>query len=64
LTYLWQRSRKELLEEMISRGIEAILVKVAGAGLDPEKHLGTTLSSLTHLHLNLRENIGNSLSNN
>lgn len=40
LTYLWQRSRKELLDEMISRGIDAVLVKVAGAGLLPEKHLG------------------------
>jgi diphthine-ammonia ligase len=46
LTYLWQRSRKELLEEMIGRGVEAILVKVAGAGLVPEKHLGVKPLSL------------------
>lgn len=40
LTYLWQRDRAELLREMIDAGVNAVLVKVAGAGLDPDKHLG------------------------
>lgn len=43
LTYLWQRERSGLLKEMIAANVNAVLVKVAGAGLDPDKHLGTTL---------------------
>lgn len=46
LTYLWQRDRGLLLDEMISSGVHAVLVKVAGAGLDPYKHLGKDLESL------------------
>lgn len=46
LTYLWQRDRRLLLDEMISSGVHAVLVKVAGAGLDPYKHLGKDLQSL------------------
>ena len=46
LTYLWQRDRRLLLDEMISSGVHAVLVKVAGAGLDPYKHLGKDLESL------------------
>jgi diphthine-ammonia ligase len=46
LTYLWQRDRRLLLDEMISAGVHAVLVKVAGAGLDPYKHLGKDLESL------------------
>jgi diphthine-ammonia ligase len=41
LTYLWQRERTGLLKEMIAAGVDAVLVKVAGAGLDPDRHLGT-----------------------
>jgi uncharacterized protein (TIGR00290 family) len=46
LTYLWQRDRRLLLDEMIYSGVHAVLVKVAGAGLDPYKHLGKDLQSL------------------
>ena len=46
LCYLWERNRKLLLYDMVSNGLDAILVKVAGAGLDPYKHLGKTLSQL------------------
>ena len=46
LTYLWRRDREELLGEIISSGVQAILVKVAGAGLDPLKHLGKDLSAM------------------
>lgn len=46
LTYLWQRNQKNLLDEMISCNIEAILVKVAGAGLIPHKHLGKSLREM------------------
>ena len=46
LTYLWRRDREELLNEIISSSVHAILVKVAGAGLDPYKHLGKELSAM------------------
>lgn len=51
LCYLWQRDRSELLDEMVESGLEAVLVKVAGAGLSPRKHLG---KSLKNLNLELR----------
>lgn len=43
LCYLWQRDQKELLEEMITSGMDAILIKVAALGLDPIKHLGKSI---------------------
>lgn len=46
LSYLWQRDPDQLLDEMLESGMEAVLVKVAGAGLVPGKHLGQTLSAL------------------
>ena len=46
LAYLWSRNQSELLNEMIDSGINAILIKVACFGLDPEKHLGKTLSEM------------------
>jgi diphthine-ammonia ligase len=58
LTYLWQRDRKILLDEMISSGIEAVLVKVAGAGLDPLKHLGMDLQTLRPTLHRLNERFG------
>lgn len=32
LAYLWRRDQQELLSEMISSGIEAVLIKVAAMG--------------------------------
>lgn len=46
LTYLWQRDRPTLLDEMVNSGMHAVLVKVAGAGLEPHKHLGKSLAEL------------------
>lgn len=46
LTFLWQRKRCALLREMLDAGVDAILVKVAAAGLDPFRHLGQHLSAL------------------
>ena len=40
LSYLWQRDRGDLLREMLTGGLVAVLVKTAGAGLVPDKHLG------------------------
>jgi hypothetical protein len=45
LAYLWQRDQAELLSEMIEAGMEAILIKVAGIGLQ-SKHLGKTLAQM------------------
>jgi diphthamide synthase (EF-2-diphthine--ammonia ligase) len=47
LSYLWQRDQAELLSEMISAGMQAVLIKVAGIGLTT-KHLGMTLSEMQH----------------
>jgi diphthine-ammonia ligase len=46
LTYLWNHPRSIILDEIIEKKIDAVLVKVAGAGLEPYKHLGKSLSAL------------------
>jgi len=46
LAYLWMRDQDELLQEMIDKGMVVILIKVAAAGLVPEKHLGKTITEL------------------
>ncbi|XP_065203187.1 uncharacterized protein LOC135833358 [Planococcus citri] len=43
LAYLWRRDQGELLQEMIDSGVEAVVIKVAALGLDPNKHLGMRL---------------------
>ncbi|KAF8076527.1 hypothetical protein FPV67DRAFT_1664788 [Lyophyllum atratum] len=45
LCYLWNRDQGELLTEMITAGMEAVLIKVAGIGLTT-KHLGKTLAEM------------------
>ncbi|POY72917.1 hypothetical protein BMF94_4078 [Rhodotorula taiwanensis] len=45
LAYLWERSQPQLLAEMIAAGMESVLVKVAGAGLQV-KHLGQSLAQM------------------
>ncbi|XP_075049195.1 diphthine--ammonia ligase isoform X2 [Mixophyes fleayi] len=46
LAFLWRRKQEELLDEMISSGLQAILIKVAAFGLDPDKHLGKPLEEM------------------
>lgn len=47
ISYLWQRDQQEVLNEMLfAHHMQIILVKVAGAGLDPYKHLNKDLASL------------------
>jgi diphthine-ammonia ligase len=58
LCYLWQRDRGELLNEIIDSETRAVLVKVAGAGLVPAKHLGQELGSLKPTLLRLHEKYG------
>ncbi|XP_026085144.1 diphthine--ammonia ligase isoform X2 [Carassius auratus] len=51
LAYLWRRDQAELLREIISSDLHAVLVKVAAYGLDPEKHLGKSLAEMeAYLH--------------
>jgi diphthine-ammonia ligase len=48
LGYLWRKaSQKQLLDEMIKDGIEAVLVRVAAPpGLQPRRHLNRTIREL------------------
>ncbi|XP_071951930.1 uncharacterized protein [Antedon mediterranea] len=54
LAYLWQRNQQELLDEMISSGVTAIIIKVASLGLT-EQHLGQTLSGIQEHLLKMKE---------
>lgn len=45
LAYMWQRPQSELLDEIIASGLDARLIKTAGAGLD-RSHLGKSLGQL------------------
>ncbi|XP_064368484.1 diphthine--ammonia ligase isoform X5 [Dromaius novaehollandiae] len=51
LAYLWRRNQEILLKEMISSNVQAIIIKVAAFGLDPDKHLGKTLDQMEPLLL-------------
>ncbi|KAL0485999.1 diphthine-ammonia ligase [Acrasis kona] len=46
LCYLWRRDQSDLLSEMISSGIHAVLIKTASLGLSPKKHCGKSLAQL------------------
>nr|XP_033807957.1 diphthine--ammonia ligase isoform X2 [Geotrypetes seraphini] len=58
LTYLWRQNQEILLKEMISSKIDAIIIKVAAFGLDPEKHLGKTLSEMESCLIELSRKYG------
>ncbi|KAM6204491.1 diphthine--ammonia ligase isoform 2-T2 [Sarcoramphus papa] len=58
LAYLWRRNQEILLKEMISSNIQAIIIKVAAFGLDPDKHLGKTLDQMEPNLLELSEKYG------
>ena len=58
LTYMWQYDRSDLLDKILAAGIRAVLVKVAGAGLDPRKHLGKDLSALKPTLQRLHDRFG------
>ncbi|WFD31579.1 diphthine--ammonia ligase [Malassezia sp. CBS 17886] len=45
LAFLWQRNQTSLLDDMIAAGLDAVLVKAAGIGLD-ERDLGKSLRTL------------------
>ncbi|KAL5463864.1 hypothetical protein EMCRGX_G032808 [Ephydatia muelleri] len=46
LAYLWRRDQQELLHEMITAGVKAIIIKVASLGLTPHEHLGKRLEEM------------------
>ncbi|XP_074145314.1 diphthine--ammonia ligase isoform X1 [Sminthopsis crassicaudata] len=46
LAYLWRQHQEDLLREMISSDIQAMIIKVAAFGLNPDKHLGKTLDQV------------------
>eukprot|EP01039_Chlorochromonas_danica_P001141 gene1141-1246_t len=58
LAYLWQRDRPQLIREIVSNGFDVVLVKVAGAGLIPEKHLGKHIADLLPALQRLHEKFG------
>lgn len=58
LAYLWQRNQTSLLNEMIESGINAILIKVACYGLEPNKHLGKTLVEMKPHLIKLENEFG------
>lgn len=49
LAYLWQRDQHRLLHDMIEAKMDAVLVKVAAAGLNAQ-HIGQPIHAL-HDHL-------------
>ncbi|KAF8450552.1 hypothetical protein L210DRAFT_3608875 [Boletus edulis BED1] len=57
LAYLWQRNQTFLLSEMISSGLNAILIKIAGAGLIPSD-LARPLSSMQPKLVSLHQRFG------
>ncbi|XP_057872769.2 diphthine--ammonia ligase isoform X3 [Cryptomeria japonica] len=58
LAFLWKQEQGLLLQEMVEKGIEAILVKVAAIGLDPKRHLGSDLATMQPHLLHLKELYG------
>ncbi|KAM9381336.1 diphthine--ammonia ligase isoform 2-T2 [Phaethornis superciliosus] len=58
LAYLWRQNQEILLKEMISSKIQAIIIKVAAFGLDPDKHLGKTLDQMELYLLEISEKYG------
>lgn len=57
LAPLWRRPQRELLDEMLAAGVEAVLVKVAGLGLHAG-HLGKSLAEMRPLLVELEDKHG------
>ncbi|XP_066490404.1 diphthine--ammonia ligase [Tiliqua scincoides] len=58
LAFLWRQNQETLLKEMISSDVQAIIIKVAAFGLDPDKHLGKTLEEVEPYLLELSKKYG------
>ena len=61
LAYLWQRDQDELIEEMVGCKMEAILIKVAALGLEPQRHLGKTIAELKEHLRRMSGRFGNNI---
>lgn len=61
LAYLWQRNQRELIQEMVSVNLDAILIKVAAIGLNPEKHLGRPIAELIPYLFQLEDKYGSNV---
>ncbi|KAJ3150112.1 ATP binding domain 4 [Geranomyces michiganensis] len=57
LAYMWRREQDELMQEMVSVGLDAVLIKVASLGLT-ERHLGKSLKEMYPHLLNMHERFG------
>ncbi|KAI8842580.1 hypothetical protein BC829DRAFT_300829 [Chytridium lagenaria] len=57
LAYLWRRDQAELLSEMINYGVDAVFVKVAGAGFKTT-HLGKSLAQMYPILTLLNQKFG------
>uniref|UniRef100_V9KG05 Diphthine--ammonia ligase n=1 Tax=Callorhinchus milii TaxID=7868 RepID=V9KG05_CALMI len=58
LAYLWRRNQEDLLREIILSNVQAMIIKVAAFGLDPEKHLGKTLEQLEPYLIQISQKYG------
>ncbi len=58
LAFMWQRNQVALLDDMIARGLHAVLIKVAGHGISPHEHLGRSLGDLRDHFVRLQERHG------
>lgn len=55
LSYMWRMPQVKLFNDMIEAKVNALLVKVASLGLDPQKHLGKSLWEMKDHLMSLRE---------
>lgn len=61
LAYMWHQPQSTLLRRMIRSGIDARLIKVAAAGLDPRKHLGKSIAEMCPYLHKLRDLYGSNI---
>lgn len=58
LCYLWRRDQAALLHEMTTCEVDAIVVKVASLGLEPQRHLGRSIRLLEPHLLAMKDKYG------
>lgn len=58
LAYMWRRDQREVLDSMMDRGVEAVLVKTACMGLYPREHLGKSLADMRPILKKLADDFG------
>lgn len=58
LAYLWQQPQPLVLDLICDSNVDAILIKVAAMGLEPNKHLGKTLDAMRPLLRKIERDYG------